>query len=104
MSVLVPAKVLHERIFVLVRYAIFLIDPPLCGPGTLTRLMVERGLLTKWLLNRSPELIFVDVSSVFQAGGGCNGPGSDFGRKLAQIRPKLEYMYIYMIIRIYIYV
>ncbi len=37
LSVFVPAKTLHERLFI--SFSVFkfvLLDPPLCGPGTLT--------------------------------------------------------------------
>ena len=35
--------------------------------------------------NRSPELVFVDLCSILQAGVFRNGPGPNFGRKPAQI-------------------
>ena len=41
-------------------------------------------------LERSPELMFVDLCSIFQAGAVRNGPEPNFGRKPAQNRPKLK--------------
>ncbi len=43
--------------------------------------------------NRSPELIFVDVCSVFQAGAVGHGPGPNFGRKPAKNLEKLKYIF-----------
>ncbi len=40
--------------------------------------------------NRPPELIFVALSSIIQAGAVCDGPGPSFGRKPAQNQPKLK--------------
>ncbi len=38
--------------------------------------------------------MLVDLCSIFQAGAVRNGPGPNFGRKLAQHRPKLKYLYV----------
>ena len=40
--------------------------------------------------SRSPELIFVDLCSMFQAGAVGNGPGPNFGRKPTQNPQKLK--------------
>ncbi len=40
--------------------------------------------------DRSPELVFVDLCSIFQAGAVGNSPGPNFGRKPAPKRPKLK--------------
>ncbi len=42
---------------------------------------------------RSPELISVDLCSGFQAGAVRNVPGPNFGRKPAQNRPKLNFIF-----------
>ncbi len=41
-------------------------------------------------LNRSPDLISVDLCSMFQAGASGNGPGPKFGRKPTPNRPTLK--------------
>ena len=49
-------------------------------------------------LNRSPELICVELCSVFQAGAVGQAPRPNFGRKPAKNREKLKYIYIYIYI------
>ncbi len=53
-------------------------------------LVIERGMLTKWPQNRSPDILFVDVCRIIRVGAVRDGPGSDFGRKPSQIQSKLK--------------
>ncbi len=47
----------------------------------------------KYSRGRSPELICVDLCSVFQAGAVRDGPGPNFGQKPTQYLQKLKNMY-----------
>ena len=42
---------------------------------------------------RTPELVFVDLCSVFQAGAGGHGPGPNFGRKPTNNLEKQKYIF-----------
>ncbi len=44
--------------------------------------------------NRSPEIIFVDLFNVFQAGAVGQAPGPNFARQPAKIQEKLKYIII----------
>ncbi len=47
---------------------------------------IEREIVTKWPLNRSPGVVLVDLWSICQAGAVGNGPGPN----IAENRPKTE--------------
>ncbi len=49
------------------------------------RLVGERGTLSKWPWNRSPDIFFVSLCSTFRAGAIRMGPGTDFGRNRPQV-------------------
>jgi hypothetical protein len=65
----------------------------LWGPPKSTKSMYGFQILVLVPQNRSPELIFVESCSIFQAGAVGNAPGPNFGRKPARNRPKLKFIF-----------